>query len=187
MSDIHIIILGGGLGTRIKRVIGENQPKILAKVQGIAFIEYLLRWINPLKPARITIATGHLHSEIEKYINQKNYTQIHLSRETTQLGTMGAACLAASKSNISNLLIMNGDTIIDIDLIDLANRPMDGLTTVVVQKYNKTLHGNVNNGFNDEKDGTISYSEFEEPKYISTGIVFINKETLIETHKIIKN
>ena len=183
MSDIHVIILGGGLGTRIKKVIGANQPKILAKVQGLAFIEYLLRWINPLKASRITIATGHLHAEIEKYIKQKNYKQICLSQEKTQLGTMGAAYLAASKANISNLLIMNGDTLVNFDLMDLVNRPMNGLTTVVVKEYKKRLHGSVKYGFNDEKDGTIGYSEEEAPKYISTGIILIKKETLTEIHK----
>ena len=45
MDRLSVVVLAGGEGTRIKPVIGEK-AKILAKIEGIAFIDYLVTWLK---------------------------------------------------------------------------------------------------------------------------------------------
>ena len=45
-ENLTIIILAGGLGTRIKDSIGDL-PKILAPIGDETFLFYFLKWINP--------------------------------------------------------------------------------------------------------------------------------------------
>ena len=91
MSEFHVVVFAGGRGTRIKDTIGEKNPKLLANIQGRPYLEYLLNWLKGINPELITLATGHLHEEIEDYISAMGYKNIRLSREKEPLGTFGAA------------------------------------------------------------------------------------------------
>ena len=91
---LTVIILAGGFGTRLQPVIGEN-PKLLAEIDGVPFIEYLSKWIK--KSLRdieheILIATGTYHEYIEKYVYEKKLN-VKLIREKTPLGTLGGGIL----------------------------------------------------------------------------------------------
>ena len=46
-KKLNVIVLCGGFGTRIKSSIG-NIPKILAPINGIPFINYFLKWLDPI-------------------------------------------------------------------------------------------------------------------------------------------
>jgi len=47
------IVLAGGFGTRLRSVLGE-MPKILAPVRGVAFVHYVLRWLESQGIERVT-------------------------------------------------------------------------------------------------------------------------------------
>ena len=48
ISDVTAVILAGGLGTRIRKVIGEQQ-KVMADVGGRPFVTFLLEQLNEVR------------------------------------------------------------------------------------------------------------------------------------------
>jgi NDP-sugar pyrophosphorylase family protein len=44
LEDVHSIILAGGLGTRLRGILGDV-PKPMARVQGRPFLEWIARWL----------------------------------------------------------------------------------------------------------------------------------------------
>ncbi len=69
-SNLTAVILAGGLGTRLRKVIS-NDPKVLAKINGRPFIHFLLDQLNIAKIKRVVISTGYMAEKIEKKIGDK--------------------------------------------------------------------------------------------------------------------
>ena len=92
MSKIlSIIILAGGQGTRVKRVLGDI-PKLLAPIKNKKFLDYMLDWLhNNFKEINfeLIIASGFGHDQIKNYCIDNNIS-VKLSREKQPLGTLGA-------------------------------------------------------------------------------------------------
>ena len=55
MSDIHVVILAAGKGTRMKSAV----PKVLHRVAGIPMLDYVLKTAAALKPQSVTAVVGH--------------------------------------------------------------------------------------------------------------------------------
>src|SRR5262245_7701755 len=55
MSDIHIVILAAGKGTRMKSAL----PKVLHRVAGLPMIDYVLAVAASVKPQSTTVVVGH--------------------------------------------------------------------------------------------------------------------------------
>lgn len=117
---LDVIILCGGKGSRIRSVLGET-PKILAPINGQAFIDYILTWIRssfPGIPLSFYLSTGIGHDHIENYVIKSSLDCI-LSREPKPLGTLGAVIDVVLRNNLNDdILVVNGDTIFDVDFND---------------------------------------------------------------------
>ena len=88
-----VLILCGGLGTRFREV-REDIPKALAPIQGTPFIDLLLNDLVDQGFRRIILATGHLSSQLEQYVQQRREAEYIISCEHKPLGTGGAIKLA---------------------------------------------------------------------------------------------
>jgi bifunctional UDP-N-acetylglucosamine pyrophosphorylase/glucosamine-1-phosphate N-acetyltransferase len=55
MSDLHVVVLAAGKGTRMKSEL----PKVLHRVSGIPMIDYVLRTASALAPLSVTVVVGH--------------------------------------------------------------------------------------------------------------------------------
>ncbi len=55
MSDIHVVILAAGQGTRMK----SRLPKVLHAIAGRPMVEHVLRTAESVSPATITLIVGH--------------------------------------------------------------------------------------------------------------------------------
>ena len=113
------VILVGGLGTRLSHILG-NVPKPMAPVYGKPFLTYVLDRLIDAGITHAVLATGHMHEVIENYFHQQ-YRSLTLSysRETTPLFTGGAILKAAQQISSDNFLVLNGDTLFDIDYVRL--------------------------------------------------------------------
>lgn len=110
------IILAGGLGTRLKGVISDI-PKPLAPISGKPFLTYLLEYLDTQKLERVVLSVGYKHEMIEQaFGNQYKNLHIQYSIETEPLGTGGAIKLAMDKIVGSEVLILNGDSFIEVNL-----------------------------------------------------------------------
>jgi D-glycero-alpha-D-manno-heptose 1-phosphate guanylyltransferase len=115
---MDVIVLAGGLGTRLRSVVSEV-PKCMAPVVGKPFLYYLLQWLSKFDINHVVLSVGYMHEAIEHWIveNRHNFNfSIDSVLENEPLGTGGAIRLALKKTNESKAVIINGDTFFDIDL-----------------------------------------------------------------------
>jgi len=105
------IVLCGGLGTRLREVIGKK-PKILAEVGSSTFLDCLVDLLcDVYQVDRIVLALGYEHNQILEYLSKKSFdVKIDYSIETTPLGTGGALKKAIKLIRNEYCLVFNGDT-----------------------------------------------------------------------------
>lgn len=113
------IILAGGFGTRLSHVVSDV-PKPMAPVYGKPFLCYLLDRMVDAGIQRVVLATGYMHEVIETFFGA-SYRGIELiySNEDKPLFTGGAIRQAAQRIDSEDFVVLNGDTLFDIDFQQL--------------------------------------------------------------------
>ncbi len=116
LSCITTVILAGGLGTRLRSVV-PGRPKVLANILGRPFLTFLLDQLVLADVRDVVLCTGYMADEIDKQLGN-TYKSLRLvySRENVPLDTGGALRLALPHLNSDAVLVMNGDSFVDIDL-----------------------------------------------------------------------
>ncbi len=115
-TDLSAIILAGGLGTRLRKIVNDR-PKVLAEVAGRPFLAYLLDYLRGEGIGRVVLCTGYLADQIHQVFGQE-YEGVELiySREAEPLGTGGALRLASRCISAFPVLVCNGDSFADVPL-----------------------------------------------------------------------
>ncbi len=110
------IILAGGLGTRLRSVVAD-MPKCMAPVNNIPFINFIISYLKNEGVERFILSLGYKSEIVIEHIN-KTYADLDIEFviEKEPLGTGGAVKLACSKVKGEHVLILNGDTLFNIDL-----------------------------------------------------------------------
>ena len=116
LYDITAIILAGGLGTRLCSVVSDR-PKVLAKICNRPFLTFLLDQLVSAKARDVVLCTGFMADKIHEIMGNtyKSLKIVH-SREPEPLGTGGALRHALPYLKADPVLIMNGDSFVNIDL-----------------------------------------------------------------------
>ena len=121
ITKITVIILAGGLGTRLKSVVSDSS-KPMADVDGLPFLHYIIKKLAFRGVDKIIFAVGDVSEDIFKYFRY-SYLGVDLrySIETKQLGTGGSAKLAIDHLNGYDdyVFVMNGDTYFNVNLRDM--------------------------------------------------------------------
>lgn len=113
------VILAGGFGTRLSHVVSDV-PKPMAPVYGRPFLCYLLDRLADAGIQRVVLATGYMHEVIEAYFGTGYQgLEIVYSNEDQPLFTGGAIRQAATKIQSEDFVVLNGDTLFDIDFQQL--------------------------------------------------------------------
>jgi mannose-1-phosphate guanylyltransferase len=111
------LVLAGGLGTRIRPVLGDV-PKLLAPIGERTYLDFLLQWLARFGARRVVFALGHGAKPILDHLGQ--WTQGALAIDTvvepSPLGTAGAVRFARGKLATDPVLVLNGDSFVDADL-----------------------------------------------------------------------
>ncbi len=121
MQIKEAIILAGGLGTRLRSAV-PDLPKCMAPVNNKPFIGYVIDYYAAQGIEKFIFSLGYMHEAIENYLNQaypslsKQYVV-----ESEPLGTGGAIRLACGVATEKTVLVLNGDTIFNIELANLAD------------------------------------------------------------------
>ena len=128
VSPPPVLVLAGGLGTRLRAVIADR-PKVLAPVAGGTFLNLLVARLHAGGTRRIVLLVGHLHEQVERHVAERLRPaypglEIACSVEPTPLGTAGALRHAAALCG-ETFLALNGDTFFELDTAALvaAHRP----------------------------------------------------------------
>lgn len=114
------IILAGGLGTRLRSAVGDL-PKCMAPVEGIPFINFIIAYLNNEGIENFIFALGYKSEVIINYA-EKEYPELQKKYvvENKQLGTGGAIKEACKWVTESSVVVVNGDTLFNIDLHKLS-------------------------------------------------------------------
>ena len=122
LNEVDVIILCGGLGKRF-RSVSSKRPKILAKIGNITLLDILINNISSYGTKNIILCVGYLKDQIKRYcydnyynnhIHNRDYN-IKFSDEYNCLGTGGAIKNAKSLIINNPFIVMNGDSICNID------------------------------------------------------------------------
>ncbi len=174
------IILAGGLGSRLKGVIGEGIPKPMAAVNGRPFLEYLLTYLDKWGVSRVIMATGFKHEVIEDYFgNDYKDMEIVYSVEDVPLGTGGAVKKALGFVKGRDVFVVNGDTYFDTNLWKLANFHKANEVDVCIALRKMVDTSRFGTVKIDLKNRIIKFTE----KGAQTGMGFINGGTYVINSK----
>ena len=114
-SDYPVIVLAGGLGTRLRGVINDL-PKPMAMINGKPFLHYLFLYLTQQKIKKAVLSVGYKAAVIEAYFGDKYLdVQIEYCREPEPLGT-GGGIKKAFEQVTDYAFVLNGDTFFDINL-----------------------------------------------------------------------
>lgn len=174
------IILAGGFGTRLKHIVSEV-PKPMAMINNIPFLTFLFQKLQKEGVKHIILSTGYMHGKIADFYGNKFETiDLTYSHETTPLGTGGAILLALEKATTDDVLILNGDTLFDIDIqkFEHFHALKKGVLSVSLREMEDvSRYGSV--VLNNEKK-IIAFTEKNETKSpqgaINGGIYILRKE-----------
>ena len=162
---MEAIILAGGLGTRLRGVIGEI-PKCMAPVDGKPFLQYQLEWLSRFDIGHVVLSVGYLREKVMDFVQSREWPfAISYAVEKEPLGTGGGIRLALSKCKGNQVFVLNGDTFYNVDLaaltftapVTLALKPMrdfdrygavdwDGDLVTLFQEKKHCAEGLINGG-----------------------------------------
>ncbi len=129
LEDIDVVILAGGLGTRIRDTPGDT-PKLLAPVGGTAFLDLLIRRLQSYRARRLVLGLGHLADRVQAHIqaNPPDAIEVVTAVEPEPLGTAGALRFVRPHINTDPVMVMNGDSFFAADLCEFATAHRAGGT-----------------------------------------------------------
>lgn len=115
LSDLTLVILCGGLGTRLRSVIS-NAPKSMAPIGDRPLLDVLLDYYYHQGFRDFVLCTGYMRESIEDYYSaQARPYSISFSSEQTPLGTGGAVRSAIEAIRSDPFFVANGDTLVKCD------------------------------------------------------------------------
>ena len=115
ISGVTAVILAGGFGTRLRSVVKDTQ-KVLASVGGRPFLEIIFDRLIGAGIKKVVLCTGFLGDQVENlYGAHYKGLEICISQENSPLGTGGAIRNALSCCSTENLLVLNGDSFVEVD------------------------------------------------------------------------
>lgn len=168
---MEVVILAGGLGTRLRSVVADV-PKCMAPVAGKPFLWYLLKYLTKYDVSRVILSVGYLREVIFEWINSNKDEfpfEFDYAIEEEPLGTGGGIKLALNKVRDPYAIILNGDTFFDVNLDTLcqyhySSKKNITLALKLMRKFNR--YGTVSL---DKMYGTIL--SFNEKQYCDEGLI----------------
>jgi bifunctional UDP-N-acetylglucosamine pyrophosphorylase / glucosamine-1-phosphate N-acetyltransferase len=105
MTDLHVLVLAAGKGTRMKSTFA----KVVHRVAGLPLIEHVLRAVEPLQPVSEVVVIGHQPEQVRAALEGRSSVEFVL--QAPQLGT-GHAVLQAEpllSDKAGAILLVYGD------------------------------------------------------------------------------
>ena len=159
---MEAIILAGGLGTRLRGVIGEI-PKCMAPVDGKPFLQYQLEWLSRFDIGHVVLSVGYLREKVMDFVQSREWPfAISYAVEKEPLGTGGGIRLALSKCKGNQVFVLNGDTFYNVDLAALTFTAPVTLALKPVRDFDR--YGAV------DWDGDL-VTLFQEKKHCAEGLI----------------
>ena len=170
------MILAAGFGKRMMPITSKI-PKPLIKIGQTTLLENCILRLKDFGIEEIVINTHYLSSEIENYINNKNFNlNINIFKEKNILDTGGGILNATKKFNNNPFIVLNPDTIWNIKHVkefeSLAKIYFDKKTSaLLLVNKNKSHDKNFKGDFNINYKGVVSRNKSNQMIYTGAQIL----------------
>lgn len=170
---MEVIVLAGGLGTRLRSVVAD-MPKCLAPVGDKPFLGWLLEWLGQYPVNHVVFSVGYLREQVIDYVQSREWPFAYdFAVEESPLGTGGGIRLALEKCREKQVFVVNGDTFYPVDLnalpfcgpVTVALKPMQDFDRygIVEVKTSVGAHGIAN--------PTLRVTAFHEKQPCAEGLI----------------
>ena len=196
LSEIPVLILAGGLGTRLRSVVSDK-PKALAPIGDKPFLQIQMELLRDQGARKFVLCVGYRSEQVLDQFGDgtKLGIEIAYSEERESLLGTGGAIRNALKFIPKRAMVLNGDTYLDFDHNELLNIHLDALNsgakatctlarledssrfgTVILDDQNKYLAG-----FREKN------SEYKSPAWLNAGAYLLEKSFIeeIEAGKVV--
>jgi len=175
LKNIDVVILCGGLGTRLRDEIGESQ-KTMVVIDDRPFLDIIILHLKKQGFKRLILCTGYQSRHVEDYYRQQDLgISIDFSQEADPLGTGGALKQAQQMIQSDIFFVMNGDSFCPLGYQDLlAFHLLKGaLATIVVHPVDEAGDfGTV--AFDDNNKIKFFYEKISECQLASGAQCMVN-------------
>lgn len=179
-NKFSVVVMAGGQGTRLKPFT-EILPKPLMPAGKNTVIEKILNSFLDQKLNNFFFIVRESDKILEYYLKDKftNKVKFNFIKERTPLGTSGGLYLLKNKKIKQNFLVINCDTILNIDYHSVFNYHLENkndITILVTSKIKTIPYGvcNYDNNFN-----FLNINEKPKLDYsVNTGLYILNKKIL---------
>ena len=173
-EKIDVVILCGGIGSRIRKY-SKGIPKSLIKINNKNLLIYILNELKKYNFNKIYLLTGY-KSYLFKYLNKtrKNFILLECLAEKKLMGTGGALNNLKNKK-INDFILINGDSILDVNYLKLININKNKIGSIYLTK-------NINYKSNNKlanlslKNKIVRFSNKKD--FMNAGIYFFKKKIL---------
>ena len=168
-DGLECVVLAGGLGSRLRDVVNDV-PKVLAPINGKAFLYYLFKYLERQNASRVILALGYRSEQVEIWLKENYFKfEIVLSIEEEPLGTGGALKQAIKLCQKDNIIFLNGDTYFDIDLKKLYLQSLETIgcwvSLAILRVKEPHRYGTVS------CDSVYRIIEFKEKSIVKEGLI----------------
>jgi len=174
VSEINIkeaIILAGGFGTRLRNSIKDIPKPMAPMADGKPFLEHLIEMLAKNGITTIVLSVGYKSEKIVEHFGYKfNKIEIKYAIEDDPLGTGGAIKKSLALCLTQKVLVLNGDTYLDLNSDDI-KKAAESKHSRVLLVLKKVEHPG-RYGIADISDSfiiSLSKRQTNEPGLINTG------------------
>ncbi len=187
MKNFCSVILCGGKGSRMGSLTKKYPKNLLNINKRNKIIDQQIKAVLKIGIKKVIFPTGYKNQIITKYL-KKNYSNKNFIIKNTGINTsIGERLIKILKfvNEDENILLLNGDTLIDFDLKQLVNSHLRSKKLVTASSYNfQTNFGLIKiknkKKISFEKKVKMENINFSKGTYyvINSGITIINRNAL---------
>ncbi|UCC96700.1 MAG: nucleotidyltransferase family protein [Phycisphaerales bacterium] len=180
LGQVDVVILCGGLGSRLAGVVGDH-PKPMAPIDRRPFLDILIDYFSSFGFRRFVLCTGHRSQSIQEHYGARgNSLEFVISDERAALGTAGAVKNAEVFIESNPFLVANGDSFCPMDLVEFYDfhlKKRAVMSMAVVESENRKDAGRV---AIDDCQRIVGFEEkgHRERGGVNAGIYFFQREML---------
>jgi NDP-sugar pyrophosphorylase family protein len=176
---MKVIILAGGLGTRLAAVV-KDVPKPMAAVLGRPFLEHQLDYLAAQGIQAATLAVSHKRDIIQNHFGAAyRGLKIDYAIEHEPLGTGGA--IKQALGNSESALVLNGDTYFPCDLavfLAFHQRTSAALSVGLTHVENTARYGAVTVSESGQLTGFVEKAAASGAGLINAGVYVLSPALL---------
>lgn len=172
--DHDLIILAGGMGSRLNYINKKKLPNSLIKFSNFNLLDYILMKYSKYTFRKIYILTSYKKYLLKKYKSKFiNFQNIEIIFQKKLIGS-GGSLLNLKKKISDKFIVVNGDMYFDIDIHDFIKRSENKLCSIALSNSNKYSTKNKFKYLDCDSQDKLFFNN--KSKYFNGGIYFINKK-----------